>query len=236
MDPLLVSAASGMKARMDTLDMLANNIANAGTTGFKSDREFYDLYDQHLPGVKTQWTDFSQGSMVATGNPLNLALSGHGMFALNSPNGVVYSRTGDFRISKTNQIETPEGYTVRNLLDLGAPITVDPAQPIDISKDGTVSQSGQSLGQIQIDSPDTAPQVLSKLGNSYFISGAGVPVSKASDSTEIFQGQVEQSNVSVSESAVKLVGVMRQFEMLQKAMNISSDMGKRAIEEVAKVA
>jgi flagellar basal-body rod protein FlgF len=216
--------------------MLANNIANSGTTGFKSDREFYDLYDQRLPVIKTQWTDFSQGSMVATGNPLNLALSGKGMFALNSPNGVVYSRTGDFRISKTNQIETPEGYTIRNLLDQGLPITVDPDQPIDISKDGTVSQSGQALGQIQVDSPDSTPQALSKLGNSYFMSGAGVPVSKASNSTEILQGQVEQSNVSVSESAVRLVGVMRQFEMLQKAMNISSDMGKRAIEEVARVA
>jgi flagellar basal-body rod protein FlgF len=236
MDPLLISAASGMKARMDTLDMLANNIANSGTTGFKSDREFYDVYDQHLPVIKTQWTDFSQGSMVATGNPLNLALSGKGMFALNSPNGVVYSRTGDFRISKTNQIETPEGYTIRNLLDQGLPITVDPDQPIDISKDGTVSQSGQALGQIQVDSPDSTPQALSRLGNSYFMSGAGVPVSKASNSTEILQGEVEQSNVSVSESAVRLVGVMRQFEMLQKAMNISSDMGKRAIEEVARVA
>ena len=236
MDPLLISAASGMKARMDTLDMLANNIANSGTTGFKSDREFYDLYDQHLPVIKTQWTDFSQGSMVQTGNPLNLALAGKGMFALNSPNGVVYSRTGDFRISKTNQLETPEGYTVRNVLDKGAPITVDPAQPIDIAKDGTVSQSGQDLGQIEIDSPDSNPQALSKLGNSYFISGAGVPVSKASETTEILQGQVEQSNVSVSESAVKLVGVMRQFEMLQKAMNMTTDMSRRAIEEVAKVA
>jgi flagellar basal-body rod protein FlgF len=235
MDTLLISAASGMKARLDTLDMLANNIANSGTTGFKSDREFYDLYDQHLPVIKTQWTDFAQGSVIPTGNPLNLALAGKGMFALNSPNGVVYSRTGDFRISKTNQIETPEGYTVRNLLDRGLPITVDPEQPIDISKDGTVSQSGQALGQIEVDSPESSPQALSKLGNSYFISGAGVPVPKALDSTEILQGQVEQSNVSVSESAVKLVGVMRQFEMLQKAMNISSDMSKRAIEEVAKV-
>ena len=201
---------------MDTLEMLANNIANSATAGFKSDHEFYDLYDQHLPEITTQWTDLSQGSMVATGNPLDLALSGKGMFALNSPHGAVYSRTGDFRISKTNQIETPDGYTVRNLLDQGAPITVDPAQPIDISKDGIVSQNGQTLAQIQVDSPDSTPQALSKLGNSYFISGAGVPVSKASGSTEILQGQVEQSNVSVSESTVKLVGVMRQFEMLQR--------------------
>ena len=235
MDPLLISAASGMKARMDALDMLANNIANAGTAGFKSDREFYGLYNEQLPEVKTQWTDFSQGSLTQTGNPLNLALSGQGMFALNSPNGTVYTRTGDFRISKSNELETAEGYTIRNVLDQGKPIKVDPAQPIDIGKDGVVRQGGQELGQIEIDSPDSNPQALNKLGSSYFISSMSAAPPKASANTEVLQGQIEQSNVNVSDAAVKLVGVMRQFEMLQKAMTMSSDMGKRAIEEVAKV-
>src|SRR5579863_2727663 len=104
MDPLLISAASGMKARMESLDMLANNIANSATAGFKSDREFYGLYEQQLPVVDTQWTDFSQGTLAPTGNPLNLALNGKGMFALNSPSGVVYTRTGSFQISKDNQL------------------------------------------------------------------------------------------------------------------------------------
>jgi flagellar basal-body rod protein FlgF len=235
MDPLLISAASGMKSRMDALDMLANNIANSGTPGYKSDREFYGLYEQQLPEVQTQWTDFSQGPMVQTGNPLNLALSGKGMFALNSPTGTVFSRTGDFRVSKSNELATPEGYTIRNVLDHGKPIKVDPEQPIDIGKDGMVRQAGEDLGQIEIDSPESTPQALSKLGSSYFVSSTkGAPV-KASDATEVLQGQVEQSNVSVSDNAVKLVSVMRQFEMLQKAMTMGSDMSKRAIEEVAKV-
>src|ERR1700759_4811300 len=106
MDPLLISAAGGMKSRMDALDMLANNIANASTAGYKADREFYGLYQQQLPELQTQWTDFSQGALTQTGNPLNLALSGKGMFALNSPNGTVFTRTGDFRISKANELET----------------------------------------------------------------------------------------------------------------------------------
>src|ERR1700674_4665837 len=126
MDPLLISAASGMKARMQSLDMLANNISNSGTSGFKSDREFYNLYEQELPIIQSQWTDFSQGVLTPTGNPLNLGLSGKGLFALNSPSGTVYTRNGDFRISKSNQLETPEGYTLRNLLDKGSPIKVDP--------------------------------------------------------------------------------------------------------------
>jgi len=89
MDPLLISAASGMKARMDSLDMLANNIANSATAGFKSDREFHTLFEQELPEVERQWTDFSQGTLTPTGNSLDLALSGKGLFALNSSGGTV---------------------------------------------------------------------------------------------------------------------------------------------------
>jgi flagellar basal body rod protein FlgG len=236
MDPLLISAASGMKARMESLDMLANNIANAGTSGFKSDREFYGLYKEQLPMVESQWTDFSQGSLTPTGNPLNVALSGKGLFALNSPAGTVFTRSGDFKISKTNQIETAEGYTVRNALDQGKPITIDPSLAIDIAKDGVVSQAGQDVGQIEIDSPDSTPQALSKLGSNYFaMVDKSAPVAAGSQSTEVLQGQLEQSNVPVAEAAVKLVSVMRQFEMLQKAMTLGSDMSKRAVDEVAKV-
>jgi flagellar basal-body rod protein FlgF len=232
MDPLLISAASGMKARMESLDMLANNIANSATAGFKSDREFYGLYQDQLPVIEKQWTDFSQGSLTTTGNPLNLALSGKGFFSLNSPNGTIYTRNGDFRISKSNQLESADGYTLRNALDKGNPITVDPSQSIDVSNDGTVEQGGQVIGQIEI----AAPDALSKLGSSYFSMLDPKSPAPAAQNVEVHQGQIEQSNVPVSESAVKLVGVMRQFEMLQKAMTLGAEMNKHAIEEVAKVA
>ncbi|HLX46471.1 MAG TPA: flagellar hook basal-body protein [Bryobacteraceae bacterium] len=236
MDSLLISAAGGMKSRLDSLDMLANNIANSGTAGFKADREFNNLYEEELPVVERPYTDFSQGMLLPTGNPLSLALSGKGLFALNSPSGTVFTRNGDFRVSKKNQLESSEGYTVRNVLDKGNPITVDPQVPIDVGKDGVVRQSGQDLGKIEIDAPDSNPLSLSKLGTSYFImadKNAGLPV--APQATEVLQGQVEQSNVPVAESAVKLVSVMRQFEMLQRAITLDSEMGKKAIDEVAKV-
>ena len=236
MDPLLISAAGGMKSRMDSLDLLANNIANSGTAGYKSDREFYGLYKDQLPVLQNSWTDFSQGSLTQTGNPLDLALSGSGLFALNSPNGTIFTRSGNFQVSKSNQLATPEGYTLRNVLDQGKPITVDPLQPVTISKNGTVSQGGQDLGQIEIDSPDAAAQSLAKLGNSYFAMIAGAPALQPSPTTDVLQGQIEQSNTPVAEAAVKLVGVMRQFEMLQKAMTLGSEMSKRGIDEVAKVA
>ena len=236
MDPLLISAASGMKARMESLDMLANNMANSGTAGFKTDREFYNLYEQSLPVVERQYTDYSQGQLLATGNPLNAALNGKGFFALNSPSGIVYTRNGSFRVSTANQLETPEGYTIRNLLDNGKPITVDPTQSIDIAKDGTVRQGGQDLGQIEIAQPASPADTFKKLGSTYFafIDKNGTPETTNSQDTEVLQGQLEQSNVAVGDSAVKLVSVMRQFEMMQKAINLGTEMNKQAISEVAK--
>jgi flagellar basal-body rod protein FlgF len=235
MDQLLISAASGMKARMDSLDMLANNMANSGTSGFKADREFYNLYEQSLPMVERQYTDYSQGQLLPTGNPLNVALNGKGFFALNAPAGVVYTRAGTFRVSADNQLETAEGYTLRNVLQNGKPIDVDPKQTIDIAKDGTVSQGGQNLGQIEIAQPASPSDTLKKLGSTYFAlldKNAAVPA--AGVETEVLQGQIEQSNVPVGDSAVKLVSVMRQFEMMQKAINLGTEMNKQALTDVAK--
>ncbi|HLH38159.1 MAG TPA: flagellar hook basal-body protein [Bryobacteraceae bacterium] len=233
MDPLLITAASGMKARMESLDMLANNIANSATAGFKSDREFYGLYQSQLPVIERQWTDYSQGTLIQTGNPLDLALNGQGMFALNGPNGIVYTRAGNFQISRNNQLANAGGYTLRDVRNNGNPINVDPAQPVEISKTGVVSQGGQELGQIEIDAPDA--QALAKMGSTNFSLTDKSSAIPAAAGTEILQGQIEQSNVPVSESAVKLVGIMRQFEMLQRAITLDTDMTKRAIDEVAKV-
>ena len=234
MDSLMISAASGMKARMDSLDMLANNVANSGTSGFKADREFYNLYQEQLPVVETHWTDFSQGTLTQTANPLNLALSGPGFFALTGPNGVAYTRSGYFDISKTNQLVSSNGYPLRNVLDQGKPIVVDPTQSITIDKAGNVVQGGQPIARIQIDQVSSAANAISKLGNTYFALSDPQAKAEPAIATEVQQGYVEQSNVPVADSAVRLVSVMRQFDMLQKAMNIGTQMNRSAVQEVAK--
>ncbi|MEO5922880.1 MAG: flagellar hook basal-body protein [Bryobacteraceae bacterium] len=234
MDPLLITAASGMKARMESLDMLANNMANTGTNGFKADREFYSLFHQELPLVEKRWTDFSQGTVLPTGNPLDLALDGKGFFALNSPAGVVYSRNGSFQVSGSNQLATAEGYTLRNTRNNGQPIPVDPLRPIDIDRAGIVKQNGQEIGQIEIGGFADATTELSKLGSGYFARlGPAAPSGTAPEAV-VKQGAVEQSNVPVTDGAVRLISVMRQFEMLQRAMSVGAEMNKRAIDEVAR--
>ncbi len=100
MDPILISAASGLRSRMESLDMLANNIANGSSGGYKADREFYSLYMAPeaagsapsagtLPVIEKPWTDFSQGELRSTGNPLDLALAGRGFFAVQGPAGPI---------------------------------------------------------------------------------------------------------------------------------------------------
>jgi flagellar basal-body rod protein FlgF len=242
MDNLTISAAGGMQARMESLDMLANNLANTETGGYKTDREFYNLYISAeaggaanvtataLPVIERPWTDFSQGTLRATGSPLDLALSGKGFFAVDGPAGNLFTRNGNFRISPGGSLVTSEGYPVRTVS--GGNLKIEASGALEISPDGTVTQNGQTLGGLEIaDFPDTGALV--KQGASYFQSAvASQPVADA----RIEQGKLEGSNVGAAESAVRLVSVMRQFEMLQKAATLGAQMSREAVEEVARVA
>src|SRR6202451_3548449 len=122
MDGISTSAASGMQARMESLEMLANNLANIETGGYKADHEFYSLYTgadasndpqtgdlSTLPVIETQWTDLAQGVLRQTSNPLDFAIDGEGMFAVDTPGGVRYTRDGNFRISQAGALTTVDG-------------------------------------------------------------------------------------------------------------------------------
>jgi flagellar basal body rod protein FlgG len=218
---------------MESLDLLANNLANSSTNGFKSDGEFYTLIRAELPLIEKRWTDFTQGRVIPTGNALDLALEGPGFFALNAPTGVVYTRNGSFQISGARQLVTAEGYSLRNLRDGGRPITVDPQRPIEIDASGVVRQGGQEVGQLELAGFEAPSDALAKLGSSYFARwGEAGPASPAR--AVVRQGAIEQSNVAPAEVAVRLVSVMRQFEMLQRAMTVGAEMNKRAAEELAR--
>ena len=242
MDQVSVTAASGLQSRMEALDLVANNLANTTTGGFKLDREFYTLFTAadndaegaatRLPLIQKQWTDFSQGMLTPTGNALDLALSGKGFFAVNGPNGPLYTRNGSFQLSPSGQLTTAEGYAVRDIN--GQPIQTSSQDPLEITPDGSITQSGQSIGQLQVVNFQDS-SVLQKMGNSYFLPSDPNTVPAAAADTTVQQGKTENSNVAPAESAVRLVGLMRQFEMLQKAITITSDMNKQALTEVARV-
>jgi len=237
-----------MRARLESLEMLANNLANASTAGYKTDREFYSLYvapealnsalegfggaPATLPVIQSHWTDFHQGTLTPTGGSLDLALSGKGFFVADGPTGTVYTRNGSFRLAPTGVLTTAEGYPLRTLERI--PIQAQPGRPLEVSTDGVVRQEGQTLGQLVL--VDFAkPASLGKYGKNYFRVVDPQAVPQAAAGVEVHQGKLESSNVGAPESAVRLISILRQFEMLQKAMTLGGEMGRRAIEEVARV-
>jgi flagellar basal body rod protein FlgG len=234
MDPLTTAAASGIQARMDSIDMLANNMANGSSSGFKADREFYSTYfapatdggfDPAVgdsPVVEKRWTDFSQGGLTPTG-----------FFAVNGPNGTLYTRNGSFQISAQGALVTSEGYPVRQTT--GQPVQLSGTGPISVSAQGEISQDGQAVGQLQI-AAFADPTQLVKAAGSYFQSPDPQTVTPvpATDAT-VAQGKLESSNSSPAESATRMVSLLRHFEMLQRAIKVGTDMNKSAVEEVARV-
>jgi flagellar basal-body rod protein FlgF len=249
MDQIAATAASGLRSRMEALDILSNNLANSNTGGFKLDREFYSLYQGEqtspasgqqattLPVIQKAWTDFQQGILTPTDNPLDLALSGKGFFTVDGPSGALYTRNGAFKLSTKGELTTMDGYPVRAVSPANSPpkkIRAVSQGPIQITPDGTVQQDGQTLGQIQlVDFTNTS--ALDKVGNSYYrVTDPKVKAAPAMEAT-VSQGKVENSNVAPAESAVRLVDLMRQYDMLQKAVSVAAEMNKQAIDQVARV-
>lgn len=246
MDALTAIAAAGMRSRTETLDLLANNLANAGTAGYKADGESYDLYFgddawdgvnqnrpawSEMPLVQRNWTDFSQGTLLDTGNMGDIALTSQGFFVVQTAGGPLYTRSGHFKVAKNGQLQTPEGYQVVG--QNGNPVQLDPSKTFSVSNSGQILQDGNPVATLQVLDVQTVDG-LTKRGNTYFSLSPSAKTTPVAN-PEIAQGKVESSNVNPSTAAVKLVGVLRQFEMLQRAVHIAGDMGKQATEQVAKV-
>ena len=241
MDPLTAIAASGLRARMESLDLMANNAANSSTSGFKADREFYSLYvapeaqeagsSTTMPLIESRWTDLTQGTLRPTGNALDLAISGKGFFTVDGPTGTLYTRNGNFRLDPTGKLVTADGYAVQGA---SGAVTLEASLPIDISSDGSILQGGQTVGQLSVADFPGAVGIL-KQGSNYFRAVDPTLTPAAATGASVEQGKLEDSNAGSAQAAISVVGIMRQFEMLQKAAQIGNDMGKQAIEQVARV-
>jgi flagellar basal-body rod protein FlgF len=242
MDQISVMAAAGMQSRMQSLDLVANNLANSSTGGYKSDGEFFTLFTSEaagedesgpsaVPMIQRQWTDFGQGLLEPTNNPLDFGLSGKGFFVVQGPSGPLYTRNGHFRFSSTGALVTDEDYPL--LQQNGQPFKTNTSQKLEVARNGDISQSGKLIGTIKV-AQFEKPADLTKYGANYFSNATGQDAPDATGA-QIYQGKIEASNVSAAHGAVRIVGLSRQFEMMQKAISISNDMGKKAIEEVAKV-
>lgn len=243
MDPLTSAAAAGMRARMEALDLLANNLANVSTPGYKADRESYSQYAAEgafsvtlgrnfSPVVDHKWTDLSQGTFNATGDPFDVALMGPGFLVAKGPGGPLLTRGGSLQVDGAGRLVTKDGYELQSVEDRA--ITADRLFPITIDNTGAVHQNGRMLGRLKTVQADGIESAGKRQGG-YFAVDPTALRPAPEGTVEVRQGTLEAANLGAAEAAVRLVNVLRQFETLQKALQLGGEMNLRAVEEVARI-
>jgi flagellar basal-body rod protein FlgF len=251
MDSGLYAAYTGLLARTQALDTAANNLANAGTTGFRAQRDYFSSVlaggiDQD-PETTSQVGqsvngfgvlggssfDLGQGEIKTTGNPLDLALKGQGFFAIQTSNGILYTRDGVFSRSSTGVLQTAQGEPV---LDTNLkPITI-PTGSIYVSPDASISVSTADGNVIvgRVGTFDFANKsALTAEGANRFSANGAKPIPT---SASVEQGSVEGANEDAIYGTMQLVLVQRQAEMMQKALSVfNNDFDKTASEDLPRV-
>jgi flagellar basal-body rod protein FlgF len=249
MDSGLYAAYTGLLARTQALDTASNNLANAGTVGFRAQRDYFrGVLANADPTLASQtgnavnnfgvlggnMLDEGQGSATATGNPLDLALDGAGFFAIQTSQGTQYTRDGSFTRSDAGVLQTPQNEPVLDVQ--GQPITI-PTGAVSIASDGSVSvttdEGSAIVGQVGVFGFPQGTQPLAQ-GTNRFVAPDGVQAIPVA--ATVRQGELEGSNLDAVHGTMQLIVVQRQAEMMQKALSVfNNDFDKTAAEELGRV-
>ena len=246
----LYQAATALEGAQQRQNVIAENLAASGIPGFKRNTVGYhsvnaDMFNDAMKAAdKTQLQymlpritghiDFSQGTLVRTGDNTNLAIDGPGFFGIDGPNGAVYTRDGSFHVNSTGQLVTKEGYPLRQA-GSGAPIIVatDTDAPITISRDGMVSQGGAPLGQIELmNFKEDDLKLLKRVNSGYYQANGATPVAVVPKETKVAQGFLEGSNTTPMHEMSELMSTLRHFEANQKIMKVHDEHMGRLIREL----
>ncbi len=244
MDSGFYAACAALMARSQALDLVANNLANTSTPGFRGQhnifRSFLATASGHQGSRLNQAVndfgisggsqmDLTEGNLEHTGNDLDFGVQGPGFFQVQTANGPVYTRNGNFQVSTQGQLMTAQGDPVMGeqgvIRILGGPVTV--------SADGTISVKGAVAGKIKLVEfpPGTA---MESVGKTYYSApkNTGTPAKQSS----MVQGSLESSNVNPVAGAVELVAVQRYAEMMQRALSMfHTEFNRIATEDLPKV-
>jgi flagellar basal-body rod protein FlgF/flagellar basal-body rod protein FlgG len=234
------------------LDVVANNIANINTNGYKSDNT---VFQEHLMPVaranqfrgndralsfvqdRATWIDFSQGALEQTNNPLDVSLSGNAFLTVQTPGGERYTRNGALQINSQGQLVTSEGLPV---IGQNGPIVFQPNdREISITTDGTISvREGQNntdsqRGKLKLASFDQ-PQLLQKDGTSTYSAPNGV-TPQVPANVRVTQGTIEKSNVKSIIEMTRMTEVTRTYTQIASILQSQSDMRRSAIDKLSEV-
>lgn len=237
----IIVTLSGQKALRTRLDVIANNLANMNTTGFKREEV---LFSSYIPRQRASWTsvdgpptlvrdlatisDQSQGDLENTGSPLDVAIRGEGFFVVDGPEGPVFTRNGHFNVDQQGQLTTADGLPV--LGSGGAPIIIPgDSKTIAISSDGTVSDTAGDLGRLSIVN-FSRPELLQASGHGRWRTEE-TPTEM--ESPRLVQGMLESSNVKPIVEIEHLIQVHRSYTQAKNMIDREDERIKQMLQTYA---
>ncbi|MEP3638568.1 MAG: flagellar hook-basal body complex protein [Paracoccaceae bacterium] len=222
---------------MREMQVVANNIANSATTGFRQEGVVFSEYvrgmDQgeslSMGQANVGATSFEQGTLTQTAGTFDFAIEGEGYFLIETPDGERITRAGSFASNGAGDLVTPDGYRV---LDAGgAPVFVPPdAASITVGPDGTMSADGNLVGQIGLVVP-VEPKDMTREGGVMFDAGGAV---LPAENARVMQGFVESSNVDTITQLARMIEVQRAYEMGQSFLETEDERVRRAVETMTR--
>ncbi len=235
MENSLLIALSRQTVMQRHMETIANNIANASTSGFKGEQlMFVEFLAENTEGETVSYVqdiavvrDFGEGEFVTTSNPLDVAINGKGWFVIDTPDRQAYTRNGHFSLNQQGQMVTSGGHPVLNAT--GSPIAFGPDETgIKISADGTISSSAGVKGQLDIVTFEDE-RALDKASESLFVTDA-LP-SKALDA-KVVQGMIEGSNVKPVVEITNMIWAMRSYQAAHEVVKGNDGILREAIDVI----
>jgi len=241
MENQLYIGLSRQMALRRQLDVVANNIANMNTAGFRGERTLFETAleaggrkptDRIAFTIdRSTYTDLRPGSFSATGNPYDVALDGDGFLSVQTPDGLRYTRDGRMRRDADGQLVNANGFPV--LDDGRRPITIgSDSGTVSIAADGLVSANGDVVARLALTRFDN-PQALKQTGDLLFEAGAEMEPRPAPD-THLVQGKVEQSNVQGIGEISRMMNLSRDYQAVTKMVDDGQDLLRSAINRLGK--
>ncbi len=230
----MTSMKQAMLGQLQQNDVIANNLANLNTRGFKRDLVFFEMLKPNDTNSKARIaTDFEQGALTETNNPLDLALSGPGFFAVQTEEGVAFTRDGHFKLDADGVLRTQQGYAV--LGEGGEIVLIDQdlkPEQITITRNGEIYLGDMFIDRLAIKDFEDYSQLQKRGENMFVVDDSVQPLDL--EEPEVHQGFLEEANINPAEEMIQLIEVQRQFESIQRMVRTLDETFHKAAAEVGK--
>ncbi len=240
----IYNTAASMVPRVRKQEVIANNMANAETAGYKQDSLFLRVFknQQNLKGLKNlqgpSWetrmidklyVDHTEGALEATGRDLDVAIQGDGFFVVQTPTGEAYTRNGTFTLGPDGTLINSDGFPI---LSEGGPLTLTD-EKVTIGTDGVVTLGNSNVGRLRIVSFEDPGELIKTTGTLFTAPINVAPT--APTAINVRQGYLEKSNVNIMREMVDMIDSYRMFETGQKMIQIQDDTLSKAVNELPRV-